>query len=149
MCTHYNKGSHMLSIIDTWGHMNYFFKSGFVIATTGFSSVSLMQMNWCLVPQQIKCKVMQYQELWSTGIHHKTGKAIFTDKGSLPNYSMTALLLATDDAYIHNQCQQSIFALKNRFHASLTIIHNRETLQRSGNDQWHRNGPVTHSKPII
>jgi hypothetical protein len=34
-----------------------------------------------------------------------------------------ALLLARDD-YIHNQCQQSILALKNRFFASLIMFMN-------------------------
>ncbi len=44
----------MLSIVDTWGRMQYFFKSCFAIVTTGFCSVSLMRMHWHKVPQEIK-----------------------------------------------------------------------------------------------
>jgi hypothetical protein len=31
---------------------------------------------------------------------------------------MTACLIATDDTYIHHQCQESIFPLRNRLYAS-------------------------------
>jgi hypothetical protein len=41
--TRYNTGTHMLSTVDTWGRMQYFFKPSFAIATTSFCSVSLME----------------------------------------------------------------------------------------------------------
>jgi hypothetical protein len=44
LCTYYSKGSHMLSIVYTWGCMQYFFKSYLAIVTTGFGSVSLMRI---------------------------------------------------------------------------------------------------------
>ncbi len=47
----------MLSIVNTWGHMQYFFKSCLVIAYTGLCSVSLMRMQWRPVPQQINAKL--------------------------------------------------------------------------------------------
>jgi hypothetical protein len=40
---------------------------------------------------------------------------------------MNACLIATDDVYIHLQCQQSIFPLRNKFYASLISINNIET----------------------
>jgi hypothetical protein len=45
LCTYYDKGSHMLSIVDTWGHLQHFFKSCFAIVTTSFCSVSLTRMH--------------------------------------------------------------------------------------------------------
>ncbi len=45
LCTYYNKKSHMWSIVDTWGRMQYFFKSCSAIVTTGFCSVSLTRMH--------------------------------------------------------------------------------------------------------
>jgi hypothetical protein len=35
----------MLSIVDTWGRMQYFFKSCLAIVATGFCSVSLTRMR--------------------------------------------------------------------------------------------------------
>ncbi len=54
LCTYYNKGSHTLSTVYTWGCMQYFFKSCLAIVTTGFGSVSLTRMHWHTVPQEIK-----------------------------------------------------------------------------------------------
>ncbi len=54
LCTYHNKGSHMLSIVDTWGHMQYFLKSCFAKVTTGFCSVSLTRMDWHPVPKKMK-----------------------------------------------------------------------------------------------
>jgi hypothetical protein len=45
LSTYYNKGSHMLSIVNTGGHMQYFSKSCSAIVTTGFCSVSLTRMH--------------------------------------------------------------------------------------------------------
>ncbi len=67
-------GPLMLSIVDTWGCIQYFFESCFAIVTTSFYLVSLTKMHWHLVPQEIKKVTL---ELWCTGIQHQTGKAIF------------------------------------------------------------------------
>ncbi len=40
---------------------------------------------------------------------------------------MTACLTATDDEYVHHQCQQSIFPLQNRLYACLIIFNDIET----------------------
>jgi hypothetical protein len=54
-CAHIiTKGSHMLSIVDTWGRIEHFFKSCFTIVTIGFCSVSLTRMHWHPVLQKIK-----------------------------------------------------------------------------------------------
>ncbi len=66
LCTYHNKGSHMLSIIDTWGRMQYFFKSCFAIVTTGFCSVSLTRMHWDPPPQQIKQSYTRATMHWYT-----------------------------------------------------------------------------------
>jgi hypothetical protein len=54
LCSYYNKKPCMLSILDTWGCMQYLFKSCSAIVTTSFCSVSLTRMHWHLVPQKIK-----------------------------------------------------------------------------------------------
>ncbi len=64
--TYYNKGSHMLSIVDTWGCMQYFFKSCFSIVTTGFCLVSLTWMHWHPVPQEIKQSYTRATMHWYT-----------------------------------------------------------------------------------
>jgi hypothetical protein len=66
LCTYYNKCSHMLSIVDTWGCMQYFFKSCFAIRTTSFCSVSLTRMHWHLVPQQKKQSYTKAAMHWYT-----------------------------------------------------------------------------------
>ncbi len=54
-CAHIiTTGSHMLSIVDTWGRIQYFIKSCLAIVTIGFCSVSLTRMHWHPVPQKIK-----------------------------------------------------------------------------------------------
>jgi hypothetical protein len=57
----------------------------------------------------------------------KQAMQFFLTEVYLPICLMMAPLNATDDVYIHNQCQQSMFALKNRFYASLIIIKTIET----------------------
>jgi hypothetical protein len=54
----------MLSIVDTWGCMQYFFKSFFAIVTTGVCSVKFTRIHWYLVPQEIKqCYTKNYNAL--------------------------------------------------------------------------------------
>ncbi len=54
-CAHITTtGSHMLSIVHTWGRIQHFLKSCFAIVTIGFCSVSLMRIHWHLIPQKIK-----------------------------------------------------------------------------------------------
>ena len=54
-CAHIiTTGSHMLSIVDTWGRIQHFFKSCLAIVTISFSSVSLTRMHWHPVPQKMK-----------------------------------------------------------------------------------------------
>ncbi len=54
-CAHIiTTGSHMLSVVDTWGRIQHFLKSCLAIVTISFSSVSLTRMHWHPVPQKIK-----------------------------------------------------------------------------------------------
>ncbi len=120
LCTYYNKGSHMLPIVYTWGCMQYFFKSCFAIVTPGVCSVSLMRMHWHPVPQEIK---QSYTKNCNALVYNTNQvRQFFFQQGLLPNCLMTACLIATDDVYIHHLCQQCIFPL-NRFYASLVIIY--------------------------
>ncbi len=124
LCIYFNKGSHMLSIADTWGCMQYFFKSCFVIVTTSFHSVRLTRMHQHPVPQKIK------QSYTRAKMHCYTTSnrwGNFFQRGFLTNSSMTACLIATDDVYAHHQCQQSIFPSWNRCYTCLIIINNNET----------------------
>jgi hypothetical protein len=66
LCAYYNKGSHMLSIVYTWGRMQYFFKSCLATVTTGFCSVSLTRMHWHPVPQEIKQVTLKTAMHWYT-----------------------------------------------------------------------------------
>ncbi len=125
LCTYYNKGSHMLSIVDTWGRMQYFFKTCFAIVTTGFCLVSLTRMHWHPVPQEINQSYTRVTMHWYTTSNRQ---------GNLFPMRFFAKLLydglfhALDDVYIHHQqCQQSIFPFRNRFYARLITINNIET----------------------
>ncbi len=111
----------MLSIVDTWGHMQYFFKSCFAIVTTSFCSVSLTRMHWHpVVPQEIK---QSYTKNYNALVYTiKQARQSFSQQGFMPNRLMTACLIATDDVYVHYQCQQSIFPL-NGFYARLIITY--------------------------
>ncbi len=119
LCTYCNKGSHMLSIVDTWGCMQHLFKSCFAIVTTGFCSVSPMRMHWHLVSQEIKQSYARTMMQWYTTSNRQ---GIFSQWGFFPYCLMMACLIATDDVYEHHKCQQSIFPLRKRFYASLIII---------------------------
>ncbi len=118
-CAHIiTTGSHMLSIVDTWGCIQHCFKSCLAIVTMGFCSVSLTRMHWHPVPQK---KSKSYTKNYDTLVYNiNQARQSFSRQGFVPNCSMTACLVATDDVYIHNQCHQSIFPL-NRFYASLII----------------------------
>ncbi len=86
----------MLPIVDTWGHMQYFFKSCFAMVTTGFCSVSLTRMHWHLVPQEIK------QSYTNNALVYNINQArqSLSHQDFLPNCSMMACLIATDDVYM-------------------------------------------------
>jgi hypothetical protein len=102
-------GSHMLSIVDTWGRIQHFFKSCFAIVIIGCCSVSLMRMHWHPVPQKIKQSCTKnYDAL----VYNSNQARQSFSRGFMPNCSMTAGLMATDDLYVHHQCQQNIFLLK-------------------------------------
>ncbi len=120
-CAHIiTKGLHMLSIVDTWGHIQHFFKSCFAIVTIGCCSVSLTRMHWHPAPQKIK---QSYTKSYDALVHNiNQARQSFFRQGFMPNCSMTACLTATDDIYLHHQCQQRIFPL-NRFYASLIITY--------------------------
>ncbi len=120
-CAHIiTKRSHMLSIVDTWGRIQHFFKSCFAIVTIGFCSVSLTRMHWHLVPQKIK---QSYTKNYDALIYNiNQTRQYFSQRGFVPNRLMTACLIATDDVYIHHQCHQSIFPL-NRLSASLILTY--------------------------
>jgi hypothetical protein len=110
-------GSHMLSIVDTWGCIQHFFKSCLAIVTIGFYSVSLTRMHWHPVPQ----KKQSYTKNYNILVYNiNQARQSFSQWGFVPNCLMTACLIATDDVYIHHQCHQSIFPL-NRFYASRII----------------------------
>jgi hypothetical protein len=99
--------------------MQYFFKSYLAIATTSYCSVSLMRMHRSPVPQKIKRNINSYSAL----VYTTNRQSIFfltevccqlLDDGSFASHKM----------YIHNQCQQKDFALRDRFFASLIIFVN-------------------------
>jgi hypothetical protein len=120
-CAHIiTTGSHMLSIVDTWGHIQNFFKSCFGVLTIGFCSVSLTRMHWHSVPQIIKQSYTKNYDALVYNINQV--RQSFPQWGFMPNCSMAACLIATDDVYVHHQCQQIIFPL-NRFYASLIITY--------------------------
>ncbi len=98
-CAHFiTKGSHMLSIVDTWGRIQHFFKSCFAIVTIGCCSVSLTRMHWHLVPQKIKQSYTEnYDALDTTSTRWGN---LFSNEGFVPNCTMTACLIATDDVYV-------------------------------------------------
>ncbi len=119
-CAHIiTTGSHMFSIVDTWGHIqHFFFKSCLAIVTIGFCSVGLTRMHWHPVPQKIK---QSYTKNYDTLVYNiNQARQSFSQQGFVPNCSMTACLIATDDVYIHHQCHQHISPL-NRFYVSLII----------------------------
>ncbi len=123
LCTYYNKGSHMLSIVDKWGCIQYFFNFCFAIVTTSY----FQSASWGCIDTQSPRKWSKVTlELQCTGIQHQTGEAFFSQWGFLPNHSMTACLIATDDVYVHHQCLKKN-SLWNRFYACLIIIDNVET----------------------
>ncbi len=118
-CAHIiTTGSHMLSIVDTWGRIQHIFKSCLATVTIGFCSVSLTRMHWHPVPQKIKQIYTKNYDTLVCNINQ--ARQSFSQWGFVPNCLMTACLIATDDVYIHHQCHQSIFPL-NRFYASLII----------------------------
>jgi hypothetical protein len=124
LCTYYNKGSHMLSIVDAWECMQYFFQSCFAIATTGNCSVSLTRMHWHPVPQQIKQSYTRATIHWYTTSTRRGN--IFPDK---------VFAKSLDDGFFdsHRWCRYTPpvstkhFPLRNRFYASLIFINNIET----------------------
>ncbi len=120
-CAHIiTTGSHMLTIVDTWGCIQHNFKSCLAIVTIGFYSVSLKRMHWHLVPQKIK---QSYTKNYDALVHNiNQARQSFSQQGFVPNHSMTACSIATVDVYIHHQCHQSIFPL-NMFYASLIITY--------------------------
>ncbi len=101
------KGSHMLSIVDTWGRIQHFFKSCYAIGTIGCCSVSLPRMHWHPVPQKIK---QSYTKNYNALVYNiNQAKQSFSQQGFMQNCSMMACLTAIDDVYVHHQCQQSLF----------------------------------------
>ncbi len=112
--------SHMLSIVNTWGCIQHFVKSCLAIVTISFCSVSLMRMHWHPVPQKVK---QSYTKNYNTLVYNiNQARQSFSQWGFVPNCSMMACLITTDDVYIHHQCHQSIFPLI-RFYASLIITY--------------------------
>ncbi len=110
-CAHIiTTGSLMLSIVDTWGRIQHFFKDCFAIVTIGFCSVSLTRMHWHPVPQKIK---QSYTKNYDALVYNiNQARQSFSQQGFVPNCLMTACLIATHDVCIHHQCHQSIFPLK-------------------------------------
>ncbi len=111
-CAHIiTKELHMLSIVDTWGRIQHFFKSCFAIVTIGSCcSVSLTRMHWHPIPQKIK---QSYTKNYNALVYNiNQTRQPFSQQGFMPNFLMTACLIATDEVYVHCQCQQSIFPLK-------------------------------------
>ncbi len=82
------KGSHMLSIVDKWGHIQHFFKSCFAIVTIGCCSVSIMRMHWHLVPQKIK---QSHTKNYNALVYNiNQARQSFSQQGYMPNCLMTA-----------------------------------------------------------
>ncbi len=102
-CAHIiTKGSHMLSIVDTWRRIHHFFKSCFAIVTISFCSASLTRMHWHPVPQKIK---QSYTKNYNALVYNiNQVRQSFSQQGFMPNRLMTACLIATDDVYVHHQC---------------------------------------------
>ncbi len=118
-CAHIiTTGSHMLSTVDTWGRIQHLFKACLAKVTIGFCSVSLTRMHWHPVPQKIKQSYTKNYDTLVYNINHV--RQSISQQGFVPNCSMTACVIATDDVYITHQYHQNIFPL-NRFYASLTI----------------------------
>ncbi len=97
-CAHIiTTASHMLSIVDTWGCIQHFFKSCLAIVTMGFCSVSLTRMHWHPVPQKVK---QSYTKNYNTLVYNiNQARQSFSQWFFFPNCSMTACLIATDDVY--------------------------------------------------
>ncbi len=110
-CAHIiTTGSHMLSIVDTWGRIQQFFKSCFAIVTIGCCSVSLTRMHWHPVPQKLK---QSYTNNYNAVVYSiNQARQSFSQQGFVPNCLMMAYLIATDDVHVHHQCYQSIFPSK-------------------------------------
>ncbi len=119
-CAHIiTTGSHMLSIVDTWGYIQHFFKSCLAIVTISFCSVSLTRMHWYPVPQKMR---QSYTKNYDALVYYiNQARQSFSQQGFVLNRSMLACLIA-NDVYIHHQCHQSIFPL-NRFYASLILTY--------------------------
>ncbi len=121
--TYYNKGSQMLSIVDTWGCMQYFLKSCFAIATSGFCSVSLTRMHWHPFPQKIKQSYNRATMHWYT-TSNRWGN-VFPNKVF---FQITQWFIV----YSHRWCihippvSTKHFPLR-RFYAILILINNIET----------------------
>jgi hypothetical protein len=109
LCTYYNKGSHMLSIVDTWGCMQYFFKSCFAMVTTSFCSVSLTRMHWHLVSQGTKQSYTKNYNALVYNINQATQS--FSQWVFLPICLMRAWLIATDDV-LYTTSVNKAFPLK-------------------------------------
>ena len=107
-CAHIiTTGSNMLSIVDTWGCIQHFFKVLISHITIGSCSVSLTRMHWHLVPPPKKCKVTLRTTMHWYTTSTRQGN-LFSQQGFVSNCLMMACLIATDDVYIHHQCHQSI-----------------------------------------
>ncbi len=108
-CAHIiTKGSHMLSIVDTRGHIQHFFKSCLAIVTIGCCSVSLTRMHWHPVPQKIK---QSYTKNYNALVYNiNQARQSFSQQGFMPNCSMTACLIATDDVYMYTTSVNKAFS---------------------------------------
>jgi hypothetical protein len=81
----------MLPIIDTWGHIQYFFKSCFAIVTTSFCSASLTRMHWHPVPQEIK---ESYSKNYNALVYNiNQARQPFSQQGFFPYCLMMACLM--------------------------------------------------------
>jgi hypothetical protein len=73
----------MLSIVDTWGHIQHFFQSCLAIVTIDFCSVTLTRMHWHPVPPGNK---QSYPKNYDTLVYNiNQARQSFSQQGFVPN----------------------------------------------------------------
>ena len=109
VCTYHN--NRIIYVIHTYtlGCIQHFFKSCFAIVTIGFCPVSLMRMHLHPVPQKIK---QSYTKNYDALVYNvNQARQSISQQGFVPNRSMTASLIATDDVYVGPQIGMNPIAL--------------------------------------
>jgi hypothetical protein len=100
----------MLSIVYTWGVHEMLFQ---VLPCHCHHQFLFSQpQEDALTPGPPENKASYTKNYDALVYNINQARQYFSQQGYLPNRLMTACVIATDDVYIHHQCQQSIFPLK-------------------------------------